>query len=108
METNLGAKSLLSQLITVKYGKGNIENITNIHSDCSWRWRDIISISNVVMTKLFWQVRKGEKIDLTSQFWWKNVSVLPIVTEKIHNLLTTKRARWDRRKLMIVYNTENY
>ena len=54
---------LLLQLIIIKYEKRDIEEITNMHSNCSWRWKEIVLVSNMVMKHLFWQMGTGDKIN---------------------------------------------
>ena len=40
-------KSLLNQLIVAKYGRGDLEGVTNMHSNGNWRWKDILFVSQI-------------------------------------------------------------
>ena len=61
--------TLISQVIVAKYGKGNLEEITQKHSNQCWRWKDVQSVASIITDNLFWQIGTGEKVSLRSRYW---------------------------------------
>ena len=96
------------KFFTTNYGNGNVEHITDKHSNPNWRWRDITSVSNVVTKCLFQQVGTGERISLRSKIWWQNVGSLLQGIKTVANLKSEINKDWNGQLVKAIYNNVEY
>lgn len=91
--------SVLSQWISSKYFKDNMDSHPTSTTQPSWVWKSVQSSSNLITQFLWWRIGNAKSVPFRSPFWWSSMLAHDAAITTNSELIDSRSNNWNSQKV---------